>query len=361
MKRGWKGTFKNLKEKLSSLGFSDGDEILITIQDPMSLTPKEISSSMEMIMDRDGDDKADTSSMIMSPPSLSSKHIEEMKEGYCSSKSGKRDKNSIPEQLEKIQEKSRWFITRIKNILKDNKTKRLIGNKAYGRLDHKKLFKISTTGKIFKRKTEKSEKDYSLCLLIDQSGSMGHGIGSRLCMAASCAYMLTREFQDVVDIDVCGFSDDRFRGDEHYKKFKQKKMTEKELDKMRETIYEIGGGGNHDFIGVRKAHERLSRQKSQEKYIIVLSDGEPSCGCDLCHTELEELRKKYPSIVNNYGNALLHEIKEAEHDGIYVIGIGIKSQSVKRYYKTFGLVDELDMLYPEILKTLSSTTRRTRR
>lgn len=64
------------------------------------------------------------------------------------------------------------FKSKLNSILKDNAIERFVGGKKKGKIDNRKLFKISHSTKIFKQKEERKGKDYGITLILDGSGSM---------------------------------------------------------------------------------------------------------------------------------------------------------------------------------------------
>ena len=248
-----------------------------------------------------------------------------------------------------------WAKSKIKSILKDNKIKREIGNKESGSLDFKKLSKIATTGKIFKRKSLNSNKNYSVSLLVDCSGSME---GSKSRNTAISTINFIKEYHEYVDIEVVGFN---------MTNIPLKSFGEKVNEEMLKEIYyliraqmrsgisyileyndiecERGYYGNHDHMAIEEAYERL-RFKTGNKFIIVFSDGQPACnGCWKCGR------------LNL--NTELHRVVEViEKTDINLFSIGIEDDCVKSYYKDYRIIQNASELSKTLVNYVASKIRR---
>lgn len=62
--------------------------------------------------------------------------------------------------------------TKLNSILKDNKFDRFVSGKKRGEMDFQSLAKINFSGKIFKQREARKNKDYKVIVLADASGSM---------------------------------------------------------------------------------------------------------------------------------------------------------------------------------------------
>lgn len=172
-----------------------------------------------------------------------------------------------------------WAKNKLKSILKDNETKREIGNKEYGLIDLKKIHRIVTTGKIFKRKALMTDKKYSMVLLVDCSGSMNP---DKSVNAAKATIKFLQEYSEYIDIEVRGFNMLNIP----LKSFGEK-ITKKMLKEIffliiecakgdaryirrifEESINYEGANGNHDHIHLQDAEQRLRKKMVRSLYLF---------------------------------------------------------------------------------------------
>lgn len=87
------------------------------------------------------------------------------------------------------------FQAKLSSILTDNKFDRWVAGKRSGKLDTKRIYKIRTASTIFKKREARKGKDYSVMIVVDTSGSMSSGGGSKLDTAIQCAQKLQMHFE----------------------------------------------------------------------------------------------------------------------------------------------------------------------
>lgn len=93
-------------------------------------------------------------------------------------------------------------------------------------------------------------------------------------------------------------------------------------------------GCNADGEAVTAAAQYLARREEREKLLIVLSDGSPAYG-------------------GNDERYLSDTVKSIEASKTMdIIGVGIQTHSVERYYKTSKVVNQLDELEKVLLSLL---------
>jgi cobalamin biosynthesis protein CobT len=98
-------------------------------------------------------------------------------------------------------------------------------------------------------------------------------------------------------------------------------------------------GQNVDGECVRIAMQRLLMQNETRRVMLVLSDGEPACAT----SHSDEI------------DADLHKaVSEAKRFGVEIVGIGIQTNSVKRYYPRSIVLNNL----PDLPKTVMGELRR---
>lgn len=123
----------------------------------------------------------------------------------------------------------------------------------------------------WQRRELPQEKDYAITLLVDLSGSMqGQKIRETFKGAVVLAEVLNRLS---IQTEVLGFNDKLYE----YQDYGQD-MNREVREVMGGMLREVSSSGaryNDDGWAVEQASERLARQKAKEKFLFVLSDGEP--------------------------------------------------------------------------------------
>ena len=346
----WKGTAQELEDWIA-----DGNELPVSADEDITVIAGEVSGSAdksgapdEMMSGEPGEGESEEESR-----SSLEEAVKEALGKDPAEEKGKADKHKkskpgsggfmmndgLPGKI-KLPPPNPHFTMRLKSIFKDNALNRLVGNKRYGNLDFKRLHKITTTGKIFSRKDSIGGKRYNILMLIDTSGSMS---GHRDVIAGAAAFTLIRDFQKLVNISAYTFN-------ERVVSIKEPDMIVKEHDLpgiadvvVKETRQ--GPGGNHDPLALLEGYDILKREIG-EKVMIVISDGEPACGCSKC---------RHIKNMNAYTKEVADKI---EHSGIPILSIGIQTSSVADYYQNYIIIDNPEDLYDSMLKLLSKTIRR---
>lgn len=217
--------------------------------------------------------------------------------------------------------------------------------------------------RVFRRREEKQGLDVAVTLLVDCSGSMRHN--RRICTAGLAAYGLASVLERIrVPCEVLGFTADgrgmdggllakMARGEgfvysrvlplHHliFKAFAERLNVESkrriasmvDMPTAMTYLYE-----NVDGESVAWAGSRLSMRKEKRKILIVLSDGEPCCPGDRSAQEVN----------------LIESINLIERAGIEVLGIGINTDCVKRFYKRNLVLHELNKLPELVMKQISA-------
>lgn len=276
----------------------------------------------------------------------------------------------------------------------DNKFDRHVTGKRSGKLDTKRLHKISTSSRLFKKKEERKGKHYNVTLLVDCSGSMQ---GSQIGMAVESTMKLGKHLEKMkVPFEIIGFNTFPYIVKDYNDKFDVKKIAEVE-DKLfsitngrykvhlfsadRHNWYSSTGiavpqedeqaikaarkkygnefeiastaGWNCDGEAISVARQRIRSRKGQ-KIMVVFSDGQPAVGgINQLHT--------YNTPDKRFGDFdLTLEVQKAIKDNVTFIGIGIQDRSVERYYpkENVAVIDELHELYPALILKLQKLIKR---
>jgi len=240
-----------------------------------------------------------------------------------------------------------------------------------GRINSTALHRIKAKDdRIFRRKVETRDKSTAVHLVIDLSGSMRHGKGSRMGVAFQSAYALASTLERLrIPVMVSGFTTKSLSSD--VVKERNKSAAESGVR------YSIGDEANYQPI-FKTWHETMNakvtarfadgwvhdpvRHESEQNYnnmdpvsvdwavrqtlarpeerhiVIVLSDGEPYFDGDNWGAR-EELKKV---------------AKKAEAAEVEVIGIGIQTRSVADYYPKNVVINDVG----DLPKTLIGELRK---
>ncbi len=187
------------------------------------------------------------------------------------------------------------------------------------------------------------EKDYAITLMFDLSGSMS---GNKINEAFKSAVVLTETLQSLnIKFEVVGFQDKvlEFKTfDEELNDDMRKKLSRLPLEVEDENP---GGnnnaGDNDDGACLKEASKSLARRVEKNKFLIVLSDGEPWMDSGKKNsTQLSrELREAVKNITQNTNQKLL--------------GVGLLSDAVSDYYPN----NIADVTTEDLVETLGEVIR----
>ena len=228
-----------------------------------------------------------------------------------------------------------------------------------GRLDTRRLT-AAVAGKtnVFKTRTDRDDIDTALTLLVDLSGSM---CGEPIRMARQVVIAFCEAVDRTgIKYEVLGFDNTyldpkmcprqvievaRKRESRGYDRLEPLNMAV--FKHFNERLFECKGsiasivnmasGNNTDGEAVVLANERLQARSEKRKVMMVLSDGEPAAWGDR-GSHFKHLRE------------VTSEIEDTETD---LIGIGIQSDAVERFYKHHVVVHSLDDLQGVVMSELA--------
>lgn len=226
-----------------------------------------------------------------------------------------------------------------------------------GRLHSGNLMRLAVgDDRVFRKKHESTSKDVAVSLVIDCSGSMS---GGKIHLAAQAAYALSAVLERLrISHEVIGFTTGSSAGDYGEARAEAAKIgrsfTRDEALYMpvvkgyserlsTETQKRFGWlpnsrilRNNIDGECVEIAARRLMARKESGKVMIVLSDG-------------------YPAGSGDAGKLNIHlqeVVKKTMKNGVDVIGIGIMSDSVRKFYPKAVVINEVDELPTTVIKEL---------
>lgn len=223
-----------------------------------------------------------------------------------------------------------------------------------GRLDTRRLT-AAVAGKtnVFKTRTDRNEMDTALTLLVDLSGSMS---GSKVSMARDVVIAFCEALDRTgISYEVLGFCNG---WPDHIKELNDVDTTRwfkdfnrlwplhmavfKHFDERLHDakgaiarISNVAGGDNTDGEAVLLANARLQSRPDKRKVLMVLSDGLPAANGSGLEQHLADV------------------ISEIEASNTDVIGIGIKDDSVERFYSKHVVVNSLDDLQGVVMSELA--------
>lgn len=198
-----------------------------------------------------------------------------------------------------------------------------------GKIGTKHLYKLAVEhpmpgeDRMFKRKHDSDMLDTAVSVLVDYSGSM---YGSRTALTAIGTDLMVHALNVLgVPCEVNMFTTIH-EGTTLYtvKHFDEKVTSEVLMDRSERAAHRQSN--NNDAAAVQWAYERLARRPEKKKILLVLSDGHPAT-----HN------------VSNPQEALLTVTQEIERDPrVDLMGLGIESNAVGRYYTQHVVVDDAD-------------------
>lgn len=233
-----------------------------------------------------------------------------------------------------------------------------------GRLHSAGLHRIMTgDDRLFRRKMENNSKDTAVCLLVDNSGSMG---GKPMKLAMEAAFALSMTLERVRIAHECigfttteepgGYKFSREAEDEAhrigmrngwtryeplympiYKGYEERLTPAVKKRLVHAAIVQRFLRNNVDGECVEIATQRLVRRRETRKVLIVLSDGSPACAT-----------RQSMNL-----NAHLHRaVAAATKAKIDVVGIGIMDHSVRTFYPKHLVINKVEELPKAVMGEL---------
>lgn len=169
--------------------------------------------------------------------------------------------------------------------------------------------------KAWEKREQPQEKDYAISLLVDLSGSMrGQKVQETFKAAIVLAEVLNRLS---INTEILGFNDKLYE----YQAFGQdmNKDIREHMGGMLQEVSMPAASYNDDGWALLQASDRLATQKASEKFLFVLSDGQPEES-----SQHNQARYELRSVVNR--------ITEETDQKLIGLGIGRGTDHVEFYY-----------------------------
>lgn len=222
-----------------------------------------------------------------------------------------------------------------------------------GRLDVRRLpAAMSGRTNVFKTRTDRTDLDTAVTLLCDLSGSMA---GGRIEMARQTVMCLAEAIDRTgIAYEILGFENcSDWPHDAHFgqgwndaSRFNPLDMVvfksfDERLPQAKGCIAamerRICRGYNSDGDAVSNAHERLLQRQESRKVLLVLSDGQPAADDNRAEA-----------------NWLADVVRDIHHKSdTDVVGIGILSNEVEKYYPNHVVIYDLDDLTGGVMDQLA--------
>lgn len=227
-----------------------------------------------------------------------------------------------------------------------------------GRLHSANLTRMAVgDDRVFRRKHESRSKDVAVELVIDCSGSMS---GSKITLATQAAYALSSVLERIrISHEVICFTTGDIAGGDHEEMRKEEVKLGRAFTR-RESLYmpilksfneRLGVdvksrfgwlpncrimAANVDGESIEIAARRLMARSETGKIMIVLSDGYPAASGDSgrLNTHLKEV------------------VLQTTKLGVNVIGIGIQSDAVQKFYPKHVVINNVKELPATVIKEL---------
>lgn len=228
-----------------------------------------------------------------------------------------------------------------------------------GRLHAANLSRLAVgDGRVFRRKTETTSKDVAVELVVDASGSMS---GGKVHTAAQAAYALASVLdrigiknevicfttghspveQSVLDKEAAKIGKGFTRVESLYmpiiKGFNERMTSTETKSRFAWLPNSRILRNNVDGECVEIAARRLLSRRETGKVMMVLSDGAPNC-----YTSSSFALQKH----------LKDTVKKVEGSGVKVVGIGIMSDEVEKFYTRSMVLNDVSELPQRVMKEL---------
>jgi nitric oxide reductase activation protein len=214
-----------------------------------------------------------------------------------------------------------------------------------GRMHRKMLSKAPMTDRIFSREYIKKAQGLSVCLIMDESGSMGgvssygHNKADRALQVAVCCAEALKGVAGI-ELEVYSYGSS---GNERQDNLMKVLYSSQENTDTKSIGGYCGSSENYDHMAIKMATSMfLKKTTNDKKLMIVLSDGRPSG-----HRYGGESAMK----------ATRDAVNAAEKKGIYVLNVAIENYASERMFKHVLRFTDIPNLIPKMRNLIVSLVR----
>ena len=301
-----------------------------------------------------------------SPDSLMSKltkktekkeDVQELAESDLLKKAEKRTGGSVymtyEQMYDHIKDFLRYFSSKLDSVLVDNNLKRFGGAYKSGKLNKKLLYKWKCNNtRLFSRQVLRKHKKYSVCLLVDESGSMH---GTNITETSKAVVLLSEVLNKIgIPFEVSGFNGTN----RIYKSYDQPYnwVVKRNLEAPQIEVRSYAAKDNNDAFSVNWANSRL-QQRDGEKIMLVLSDGRPVNS----HAAIPLAdQRRLPKTLTQYNHFdLKTEIRKVQKNSVIIgVGLGDGGTCVQSYYPQHAVCSDVSKISRTLLGVLNKQIKR---
>lgn len=234
----------------------------------------------------------------------------------------------------------------IRIFIQANARKRVVPEQYKGKLDRRAVTRLAFppidngewNKKVFYELKHKKYKNTCIGILTDWSGSMN---GEKKIVAADATARLSYVFDTQLHVPtfITAFTSGYCNNIIGIIKDFNEKSSIADIHAKFDHFSDYTSG-NADGDALLWMHERMKKRKEERKIIIVLSDGAPTDGHAMSNPD--SLLKKVAETIEQEPDTTL-------------IAIGIISDQVKRYYKNYKIINDINELDKNLLLVLKET------
>ena len=215
-----------------------------------------------------------------------------------------------------------------------------VKNLKLGKLDTSKIAEVPAGNlSIYKQRVEEQDtKPFSVCILADMSGSMGHG--GRIPAQRHIMNTLYLAMSQILTPDklyIYGHS-----GDYTPEIFTFYSPYDTDYEKNIQFYHDVHWCQNYDGPVIEAIHKKVRETNDDRIIFISLSDGQPSGNNYGGHEHNEELKRI---------------LERARRDEFVTVGIGIQADHVTELYTYSKVVNDLKFLPKEVSSIINQVVR----
>ena len=215
-----------------------------------------------------------------------------------------------------------------------------VKNLKLGKLDTSKIAEVPAGNlSIYKQRVEEQDtKPFSVCILADMSGSMGHG--NRIPAQRHIMNTLYLAMSQILPPDklyIYGHS-----GDYTPEIFTFYSPYDTDYEKNIQFYHDVHWCQNYDGPVIEAIHKKVRETNDDRIIFISLSDGQPSGNSYGGHEHNEELKRI---------------LERARRDEFVTVGIGIQADHVTELYTYSKVVNDLKLLPKEVSSIINQVVR----